>query len=344
MSGPSSTAPLAYTPGNQAGQDTNYNNLTSLLNTQGTNLLNTATPGYNQLYNSSQTNPFYGAAQAGAGQVAQAGQGVGQSQIASGQQLGGLASLAPYFATQGATQGGAAGNQILNTGFDPQGALYTQQYGQMQDQQNAINAMNGVAGSPFAAGVTGQAGQNFNTSWLNNQLGRESTALGAFDSNLGQLSSDYASGVNAGNTAATGASNLENQGLNTLLQTSADPSAAYNANQDQILNMLNALVSGDNSALSPTTQGIDAAGQYLDIGQQATGLQDSATQINNQQSQAFWKGLTSLLGSGLGAATGGAAGGLGGFGGLLSMLGGGSSASSTGTGSNGQLSPFLYGA
>ena len=62
-------------------------------------------------------------------------------------------------------------------------------------------------------------------------------------------------------------------------------------------------------ATGPTAAAINTQGNYLNIGQNATGLQDQATAQNNQQNQAFWSGLTNLLGVGgqlaLGVGTGG---------------------------------------
>ncbi len=368
MSGGSS-APMAYTPTNQAGQDQNYNALTGQLNSAGSNLLNTAQTGYGNLYNQAQANPYYGQAQTGANQVAQQGAGVSAQQAGGAAQMTGLAAGANGLATAGgyglnyapsvltngltaannsygASQAGlgmvagqdanlmGAGGQILNTAFDPQQALYAQQYQQLQDQTNSTSAMNGVAGSPYAAGIANTNNNNFNIDWQNAQLQRQIAGLGAYgtaattaDSNLnsvlGQQASDYNSltsgatsnfgslnnTADTGYTAAVGnaaeannaASTLGNQSLQTLASSSALPDATYSANQSNILNYLNSLNSGINTALQPTTAGINAAGNYLSIGQNATSLQDQATAQNTQQQQAFWSGLTNLLGLGSGA-------------------------------------------
>ena len=117
-----------------------------------------------------------------------------------------------------------AGASVLNTAFDPQQALYNQQYQQMLDQQNAMNAMNGVAGSPYAAGISGQAGTNFNIDWQNAQLNRQIAGLGAYDqaaqTAAGDLSQLQTTGVNNFNALNTGAlsnfSNLSNTGTSAL--------------------------------------------------------------------------------------------------------------------------------
>lgn len=112
-----------------------------------------------------------------------------------------------------------AGLQVLQTGFDPQRDLYNQQYQQNLDQQNAINAMNGVAGSPYAAGVTGQSVQNFNTNWENQQLGRQLQALGGYDSAASTAAGNAANLVGTGsnvlNSGLTTGQNLLNSGLTT---------------------------------------------------------------------------------------------------------------------------------
>jgi hypothetical protein len=116
-------------------------------------------------------------------------------------------------------------NQVLQTGFDPQSALYNQQFQQQQDQQNAAAAMNGVAGSPYAAGLSNQANQNFNTNWQNQQLGRQTQALGA-----------------AGTADATAAGNLEG------LQTSGTNN--FNALTSGAVNNANSLISTGTGALN----------------------------------------------------------------------------------------------
>lgn len=121
----------------------------------------------------------------------------------------------------------AAGNQLLQTAYDPQQTLYNQQYQQMLDQQNAINSMNGVATSPYGAGVAGQAAQNFNTSWENQQLARQAQGLQGFTNALQGGVSDY-SGIMG---AATGAqTNLQNAGFGNYASTMGANTNA--ANQD----------------------------------------------------------------------------------------------------------------
>lgn len=429
MSGGSS-APMAYTPGNQPGQDANYNAITQNQNTLAANLAATTIPNYRQIYQNIQADPYYNQQMEAALQVGQQGQNVATMQgtdatalnaagqqglqyaaptlgmdLAQGQQAWNQAqSLIPQAtaglgyapgvlntglnnantswgqsqATLGAANSAAntgleAGGQILNTAFDPQQALYNQQYQQMMEQTNAINAQNGVSGSPFAAGLGAQNANNFNINWQNAQLGRQEGALGAFDSaastafgdinsTLSTGASDYSnlssSAVNNFNSltntgvndfmslltggagvesqlqnAGTGAygsllgtaagadtasSALANQSLQTWATTAALPNETFLNQQQSQLNALNAMNQGDLQAIGGLQNGVNNAGTYLGIGQNATQINDAATQQNNQQQQQFWSGLTNLLGMGTSALSGG--GGAGGASGLLSML------------------------
>ncbi len=97
---------------------------------------------------------------------------------------------------------GAAGS-ILNTAFDPQQQLYDRSYQQMIEHQNATNSQNGVSGSPFAAGLVGDATRNFDTDWQNSQLNRQIAGLGAYDSAMTTDASNFSNLLGAGTGAYT---------------------------------------------------------------------------------------------------------------------------------------------
>ena len=194
---------------------------------------------------------------------------VGQGQIAAGQQLLNLGGMAQPLATQ-----------ISQTAFDPQSALYNQQYQQNQQQVNAVNAQNGVAGSPFGAGLAQQSGQNFNLNWQNNQLARQAQGAGAI-STLGS----FASGVDQVGGA------LGSQGLTTQAQGSALPSNTYLTQENANIAALQALAAGYTGQAATDTAGAGAAQGYLQTGQDATGLNQNAAQQNNAQANAAWSGL-----------------------------------------------------
>ena len=273
-----SSAPMAYTPQNQAGADSSYtSNLNSL--TQGDqNTYNTAQTGYNQAYQNVLNNPYYAQGQqqinaSGAQQYAQGG-----TDIANANTLNGMAP------------------SIIASGFDPTSALYNNQLKSAQDAQSIASAQAGVAGSPFAAGMQGDATTNFNLNWQASQAVKQQQAIAALSSLYG----------NSANLASTGASQQ--------MQGAAAPAQAYNANQSSIMSALQQLVSGTTSAGSQVNSDIGQYGNYLQIGQGATNSQDNATQINNQPS-GLLGGLTKLFGMATGT------------GGLSSLLGGSSGSS-----------------
>jgi len=319
MGGSTQQAPQAYQPANQAGADQSYQAGASQLSSAGQGLASTVTPQLASIASNVQSNPYYGQALTGA----QGAANVATSQVAP-QQLSSAASLqnlsqgasalAPYLSQVPASYTGItsnpelmAGLQTLQTAYDPQSTLYNQQYQQQQDQQNAINAMSGVAGTPYGAGVAGQASQNFNTNWQNQQLQRQVTGLGAYDSaattaanNIAALTgasaNNYSTLANTAGSAATTSSNLGTAGLNTMATAAQLPYDLYLQQQQAGLSALGQQIQGTNSANALTQQGVADQGAYLNIGQGATGLNQSAAQINNQAAQASSAGLGSLFG------------------------------------------------
>jgi hypothetical protein len=355
-------APTPYQPANQPGADASYQQGASQLANAGSALYGQVAPQLSQISSAVQNNPYQAQALAGAQQAA----GTAINTVAP-QQLAGAAadsSLAGMSAAAGqqansqaqsylpsATAGlqyapgmipqtqaqipGTtqplinAGNQVLQTGFDPQGALYTQQFQQQQDQQNAAAAMNGVAGSPYAAGLSNDANMRFNTNWQNNQLQRQlqalsgaGTAFGQADTNLEGLQStgvnDFnaltsgavnnasnliSTGFNAQNAGAqtaiagnSAASQLGTDALNTEAGAAQLPSDVYLQQQQADLAAIGAQISGTNASTATTQQAVADQGNYLNIGQTATAGADQAAQINNQQANAQAAGFGQLFG------------------------------------------------
>lgn len=216
-------------------------------------------------------NPYQPAAQTGANTAGAYGTGT----VVPGQQQG-ASSL------QGVGQSNAAYvPQALATAFDPQNALYNQQFQQNQDQQNAINSMSGVTG-PYAAGVSGQSAQNFNTNWLNQELGRQATGAGTAATLAGTANNSY-----------TGASNLGTGAVSTEASSAALPSSTYGQNLASDIAALsgqNTAVSGANSVTDQAIQNILA---YLGYG-------TSAGQAAASAQQSTFGGLGNLLGLGSG--------------------------------------------
>jgi hypothetical protein len=94
--------------------------------------------------------------------------------------------------TLGQQLGGASGtefnaaNQIYNTAFDPQSALFNQLSNQQQQQSGATNSMYGLGSSGVGAGIANQNQQNFDINWQNQQLGRQTQGLQAIGQAYGQ--------------------------------------------------------------------------------------------------------------------------------------------------------------
>ena len=131
-----------------------------------------------------------------------------------------------------------AAQQVANTAFDPQQALKSRTERELLDQQGAINAMSGVSGTPYGAGVTGKTLSDFDINWQNNLLSRQQaglgalgTGLGASQAGLGALGTGYGV-LNQGLGALGTGYGVLNQGLGALgagqraLGTGAN---AYNA-------------------------------------------------------------------------------------------------------------------
>ena len=253
-----SSAPMAYTPANQAGADASYtstlNNLTA--GNQGT--YGTAQTGFNNTYNAVANNPYAASAQTGVNTAAAAGYGAGQTSMNNASTLNGMAP------------------SIIASGFAPTSALYNRELKSAQDAQSIASSEAGVAGSPFAAGMQGDATANFNTNWQAGQASKQQQAIAALASLFGSSNS------------------LASSGATQMANSAVAPSEQYDANQSAIMSALSNLVSGMGQASTPLATDVGGYGTYLGIGQNATALQDNATKINNSSS-GLLGGLGSLL-------------------------------------------------
>lgn len=254
------------------------------------------------------------------------------------------------------TQAGqAAATQLLATGFDPQNAIYNQQQQANSDQSNAINAMNGLGGSPYGAGVANQSNINFNNAWQNSLEARQAQALQGYNQSLQLGNANVAQygalqnqgSANASNYGATlgAASNL---GTQSAQQYSQGGNYAYNAANTIYGNNLNALGSGYqafNTASQPYNNLLTAqqafqshgaaenlaGAQYQNAynGQQAQNITSGLSQVGNFVNgggfnRLFGGGATQYSGGGVGAAGSLYAGqGLTSFGQPLDLYGGG---------------------
>lgn len=149
-----------------------------------------------------------------------------------------------------------ASNQILKTGFDPQNALYNRTQQQLTDQLRAANAASGLSSSPYGAGLEGQGLSNFNIDWQNNLLNRMNTAAGGAATLQGAIGSDVAS---AGGL------------YNTISGLPGAASGIYNIGQGLM-----------GEGMQAGTLASDMATSALGLGQGATALESSATQLPYQ--------------------------------------------------------------
>lgn len=187
-------------------------------------------------------------------------QGAGNTAITAGN------SLVPY------------ATQTLNTAFDPQNANYNAQFNQQQQQTGANNAANGVAGTPYGAGVTNQADNSFNLAWQQQQLQNQQTGANTASTLLNQ----QANSGTAGSNLLTGAAN---ENLSALSALNTAGGQATGVDQQMIQDFLSYL-SGGTSATNAAT------GQYSAQANASLGQQG----VNNQG----LSGLGSLAGMFLG--------------------------------------------
>ncbi len=233
-------------------------------------------PGAQQYTQQLLNNPGIGGYLQGAGQAGQLGMQAGQQAFGAGGDLYGM------------------GNQVFNTAFDPQSALYARTQQQLQDQVRAGEAARGIQTSPYGAGVENKAMSDFNIDWQNQQLQRQLQGL-----------------QGAGNAFGQGAG-LQGQGVGMYQQGSALP---YMANQQVGQGQMAALGQlgqfGQQAAQLPQQQ-IKDWQDYLNYGNQAAGInnQGYANQLQANQQQwnqdnALWSGLGQLGGRALGGWAGG---------------------------------------
>jgi hypothetical protein len=265
--------PPAYMPQNLSGADAGA--YTGATNLSGLNSAAQTLPQYGQITQNLINNPYAPGAQAGSNLVGAAGIGAGLNLVGNAQ------SNLPY------------ASQALQTGFDPQNALYAQQYQANNDAVNAGLAARGLATTPYGAGVQNTADQTFNTNWLQTALQRQATGANTASTLQGAAGTGTTTGLNAAGTGAL----LPYSTANTI-----------GTNQQGALNSYGAYGTG---ATSTAQQQIADFLQYLGLGNQTAGVnnQNYANQItaqNNQftQQQTLGKNLGSSI-SGLGTAMNG---------------------------------------
>ena len=203
------------------------------------NLPNYAAANYPQFQSATNniTSGAYGAPQI---------QGAGNTAISSGN------SLVPY------------ATQTLQTAFDPNNQQYNAAFNQQQQQTGVNNAASGVSGSPYDAGVTNAANNDFNLAWQQAELQKQQTGASTADSLLSQQNQ----GATTGSNLLTGAANENLTGLTALNNAG---SAATGVDQQMIQDFL-AYLSGGTGATNAAT------GQYSAESSAALGQQQLTDQ------------------------------------------------------------------
>jgi hypothetical protein len=173
----------AYVPVNQGAVDNYWSGgIAQMSNNAG--LGNTYA---NQIAN----NPYAAGMQQGAGLTGQYYTGTLAPQLQAGasQLYGGAVGGMPY------------ARSILQTGFDPQHALYHQLQQQNEQQTMALEAAQGVSNTPYGAGTTAASNSNFNINWQNQQLQRQAAAMQAYGGYMGQMGNTFGQAGELGNAA-----------------------------------------------------------------------------------------------------------------------------------------------
>lgn len=161
-------------------------NLAPLTN-EGYNALPYAESLFNQMYG----NQYAAGAQGGAGVASGMGTSAATGAYGAGNALMGAGvSALPY------------GQQIMNTAFDPQQALYARTAQQTTDQTRAGLEARGMDNTPYGAGVEGQTMANFNIDWQNAQLQRQIQGAGGLNNIFSGAGGAINQGAGIANTAA----------------------------------------------------------------------------------------------------------------------------------------------
>src|SRR5229473_3303058 len=218
--------PNVYQPGNPIPMDINYQNIVGGMVPYAQQIPGALIPGLTNAAGNIQNNPYAPGAQTAANMAGGMAPGV------AGMEFGGAGGL--YGAASGAIP---YASQILSSGFDPQSQLYNRMQQQVQDQLNATNAMNGIAGTPYGAGVMGQGLANWNIDWQNAQLQRQM-----------QASQGYGNLTSAAGRGFAGASDLGTAGMGTLASGGAIPYSTYLGQQGDVISGLSNVGTGADSA------------------------------------------------------------------------------------------------
>lgn len=92
--------------------------------------------------------------------------------------------------------------QALQQGFDPQQDYYNRASNQNQQRALAMQAAQGVANTPYGAGLSNQAQNNFDIDWQRDALNRQAQGAQTATGLMGQYASGMTGGSNLGQSGA----------------------------------------------------------------------------------------------------------------------------------------------
>lgn len=220
-------------------------------------------PAYSQVAGNMMNNPFQGTAMGGAlGAGAYGANAAGQA-AGAGNYLNQMGQgVTPY----------AMG--VMNTGFDPQNALYGREAFKTQQGARAGLEARGLDSSPFGAGVENDAMRNFNIDWQNQQLGRQAQGLGAGVGALGAGAGMIGQGAN-----------LSAMAPGLMQQAGMSPYTTFNQIGGDQFGALNQLSQAGLQANAVPQQGVQNYLQYIGAGNQANQVQNQGAQNQMQQAR-----------------------------------------------------------
>jgi hypothetical protein len=261
-------APTQYNtwqPGNNNldTQNNSFNSAVSNNLSQG----QAATPGWQSYLSQLTSNPYQTGAQTSANNAGTAYTNVGNAAVGSSANMTN------------------AGNQIYQSGLDPQQALYNQQYQLNQDQTNANQAQRGITNSGYGADLANQSSQEFNTAWQANQLQRQ------------------IAGAQGASSAYNSAGQLGTSGAASVAQGGAQPLSTYNSGVSNLGQGLGTYGSGTNqqsqTALSDIMSylglGANQSNQQGQFNNQYWNNQNAYTSVENAQNAAMWGDIGNIF-------------------------------------------------
>lgn len=204
-----------------------------------------------------------------------------QGQAASGG-LGGIGNLninpGNSYASGLSTAGGAGlsagglgtlpyAQQILSQSFDPLSQVYNQQFANNQNETNAVNAMSGVASTPYGAFLNQQSNQDFDLNWQNNLLNRMTQGAQGASTLLGGAGNAISTGTQVGQSVPGFSNTQLQQQIADYLAYLQGGTGASNAATGQYSAEANAAI-GNQQLSNQAFGGLGQLGGYLTAGPQ----------------------------------------------------------------------------